>query len=188
MSNLIRVTNGDEMSRIVSTSEHRLIVVMYISKTRDCLSALAALEKSSQVHRLALFCVVDIDTFVGDCIYLPYLKDVNTVPRLECLYGLKSMGTMANIIDSKVEEVVIRGEEYIAKQAQTHYGNSFQEQQPGLPTLKQMQYMFNVFQLMQQMGLLKPVTPTSDNVITLENGEKVIPLPDGRFKLIRPKV
>lgn len=186
MSNFIRASRSEDVSRIISSSDHRLVVILYISKYRDCLGTLAALEKSARQHRLACFCVVDVDQFVGDCIYLPYLKDVNSMPRLDCIYGSKSIGTMANVPDTRVDDFVIRGEEYIAKQVQTTYGNSFQEQQPGLPTLKQMQYMFHIFQLMQQMGLLKPTQPVqTENAIVLENGDRLIPLPDGRFKLLK---
>jgi len=77
-----------------------------------------------------------------------------------------------------------------------------------LPTFQQMQQMFQIFQMMQQMGILntqntqntpqpnvsiqnqtesiKPIVPAEpDNTIVLPNGDKVIPLPNGKFGLIK---
>lgn len=67
-----------------------------------------------------------------------------------------------------------------------------------LPTLEQMQYYFKIFQMMQQMGVLNmnaiPTIPTNDtakpssdadNTIVLPNGDKIIPLPNGKYGLIK---
>jgi hypothetical protein len=75
-----------------------------------------------------------------------------------------------------------------------------------LPTIQQMQQMFQIFQMMQQMGILnvpqqlsaattsttttpqtvpetKPTDP--DNTIVLDNGDKLIPLPNGKYGLVK---
>lgn len=66
-----------------------------------------------------------------------------------------------------------------------------------LPTLEQMQYYLKIFQMMQQMGVLntntinnltmpepaKPAEP--DNIIVLPNGDKLMPLPNGKYGLIK---
>lgn len=60
-----------------------------------------------------------------------------------------------------------------------------------LPTLQQMQQMFQIFQMMQQMGVLNTKEPvkepekTPDNIISLPNGDKLIPLADGNYGLIK---
>lgn len=70
-----------------------------------------------------------------------------------------------------------------------------------LPTLQQMQQMFQIFQLMQQAGLLTtqppaaapappPLEPPKEaynekDVVVLPNGDKIIPLANGKFGLVR---
>lgn len=63
-----------------------------------------------------------------------------------------------------------------------------------LPTLQQMQQMFQIFQMMQQMGVLNtsaptPIIPTSEpeskNTIVLPSGDKIIPLGNGKYGLIK---
>lgn len=58
-----------------------------------------------------------------------------------------------------------------------------------LPTLQQMYQMFQIFQMMQQMGILNiPSTDNSsqkDDTIILPNGDKIIPLSNGKYGLIR---
>jgi hypothetical protein len=74
-----------------------------------------------------------------------------------------------------------------------------------IPTLQQMQQMFQIFQMMQQMGALNmssvpaPTLNTNDiivntdinkkiehdNIIILPNGDKVIPLAEGKYGLIK---
>lgn len=76
------------------------------------------------------------------------------------------------------------------------------QQQPdpikqNLPTLQQMQQMFQIWQLMQKMGILNtqpeiksasPTTPTAqleNGVITLPNGDKLYPLQNGQYGLVK---
>lgn len=68
-----------------------------------------------------------------------------------------------------------------------------------VPTLQQMQQMFQIFQMMQQMGILNmqasPTTAESqtkatsqdntDETIILPNGDKIIPLGNGKYGLIK---
>lgn len=65
-----------------------------------------------------------------------------------------------------------------------------------LPTFQQMQQMFQIFQMMQQMGLISPTasptipnesTPKTEDTTTIElpNGDKLIPLPGGKYGLIK---
>jgi thiol-disulfide isomerase/thioredoxin len=61
-----------------------------------------------------------------------------------------------------------------------------------LPTLQQMQQMFQIFQMMQQIGILNtsPVQITDnitqkDDIIVLPNGDKIIPLSNGKYGLVR---
>lgn len=63
-----------------------------------------------------------------------------------------------------------------------------------VPTLQQMQYMFKIFKMMQQMGILEiPVKNNTildsevddQNPILLKNGDKLIKLNDGRYGLIK---
>lgn len=62
-----------------------------------------------------------------------------------------------------------------------------------IPTLQQMQQMFQIFQMMQQMGVLntqaaapEPIKETTtDNTLVLPTGEKLIPLGNGKFGLIK---
>lgn len=76
-----------------------------------------------------------------------------------------------------------------------------------IPTFEQMQQMFRIFQMMQQMGVLNMSTdqtsntcntnnilntdtnksPESEGIIELSNGNKLIPLADGRYGLIEKK-
>jgi len=75
-----------------------------------------------------------------------------------------------------------------------------------LPTFQQMQQMFQIFQMMQQMGLINssnnpvpdlpqtaptlapppaPTPPPSETTIELPNGDKLIPLPGGKYGLVK---
>lgn len=63
-----------------------------------------------------------------------------------------------------------------------------------LPTFQQMQQMFQIFQMMQQMGILNtqstpietPVSkPSESEEIVLPNGDKLIPLPNGKYGLVK---
>lgn len=68
-----------------------------------------------------------------------------------------------------------------------------------VPTMQQMQQMFQIFQMMQQMGILNTQPQTVDNniqpennqktvnddTIVLPNGDKIIPLGNGKFGLIK---
>lgn len=65
-----------------------------------------------------------------------------------------------------------------------------------VPTLQQMQYMFKIFTMMQQMGILDVPIKNSDEIsddsddtsqttIILKNGDKLIKLNDGRYGLIK---
>lgn len=76
-----------------------------------------------------------------------------------------------------------------------------------LPTFEQMQQMFKIFQMMQKMGILntdnqntadiqnsmatmmmnKPATPEMENTIVLPSGDKIIPLPNGTYGLVKKK-
>lgn len=73
--------------------------------------------------------------------------------------------------------------------------------QNGLPTFQQMQQMFQIFQMMQQMGILNVNTNKNDiisdkstekiqntdkeDVVILPNGDKIIPLANGKFALVK---
>lgn len=187
MNNLVRITKSEEFHRVFSAQEHRLIVILYTTRQKDCYQTMAALEKSALSHKLTTFCLIECDTFVGESVYLPHLRDINSMPRLDCFYKGTSIGTLPNTNEARIEDFVITGEGYIAKLAQNHYGTALNQTDPTLPTLKQMQYMFQIFQLMQQMGMLQPTAPIAPDseAIVLDNGDKIIPLPDGRFKLIK---
>jgi hypothetical protein len=72
-----------------------------------------------------------------------------------------------------------------------------------IPTFEQMQQMFRIFQMMQQMGALNISTPTNNTTISnempqidtakkateetiiLSNGDKIIPLGDGKYGLVK---
>jgi hypothetical protein len=59
-----------------------------------------------------------------------------------------------------------------------------------VPTMQQMQQMFQIFQMMHQMGVLNlnanPTEKNSDNEeILLPNGDKLIPLSNGKYGLIK---
>ena len=71
-----------------------------------------------------------------------------------------------------------------------------------LPTLEQMQYYLKIFTMMQQMGILntntlnnlpmqdavpksQPNTADPDSTIVLPSGDKIIPLPNGKYGLIK---
>ncbi|XWV26453.1 hypothetical protein QJ857_gp0616 [Tupanvirus soda lake] len=83
---------------------------------------------------------------------------------------------------------------------------SMPQQNNIIPTFQQMQQMFQIFQMMQQMGALNtnatPINNTAsssdtnqttetnkqadvDNTIVLPNGDKLIPLPGGKFGLVK---
>jgi len=66
-----------------------------------------------------------------------------------------------------------------------------QESRDNLPSLEQMQQMFQIFQMMQQMGVLqtspKTTAATHDGIIQLPDGDKIVPLADGKYGLIRKK-
>lgn len=63
-----------------------------------------------------------------------------------------------------------------------------------IPTLQQMQYMFKIFTMMQQMGILDipikneshlSVSDNDEQPIILKNGDKIIKLSDGKYGLIK---
>lgn len=61
-----------------------------------------------------------------------------------------------------------------------------------LPSFQQMQRMFHIFQMMHQMGVLNMNVPVNDpkpmeddNAILLPNGDRVIPLANGKYGLIK---
>lgn len=56
-----------------------------------------------------------------------------------------------------------------------------------LPTFQQMQYFFKIFQMMNEMGVLNmSATVKNENKeITLPNGDKLVPLADGNYGLIK---
>jgi hypothetical protein len=65
-----------------------------------------------------------------------------------------------------------------------------------VPTIQQMLQMFKIFQMLHRMGVLdidagvqdveKELSePEMDNVITLPNGDKLVPLPGGKYGLIK---
>ena len=56
-----------------------------------------------------------------------------------------------------------------------------------LPTFQQMQYFFKIFQMMNEMGVLNmSATVKNENKeITLANGDKLVPLADGNYGLIK---
>ena len=60
-----------------------------------------------------------------------------------------------------------------------------------IPTFQQMQYMFQIFQMMQKMGIIPIPAVLPDNekesMIELPNGDKLIQLTDGKYGLIRNK-
>lgn len=54
-------------------------------------------------------------------------------------------------------------------------------------TIKQMKYMFEIFTMMQTMGVLEiPKIDNKDEII-LDNGDKIIPLKNGKYGLIKSK-
>lgn len=65
-------------------------------------------------------------------------------------------------------------------------------QQMVLPTLQQMQYMFEIFKSLQKMGVLDTTYPSPpetegvdiDKAITLPDGRKIVPLGNDRYGLI----
>ena len=82
--------------------------------------------------------------------------------------------------------------------------------QQAMPTLQQMQQMFQIFQMMQQMGIINvqaPIqpqshtqpqhqlssdtntqsSPTSTETTILPNGDKLVPLGNGKFGLVKNK-
>src|ERR1700733_4908869 len=63
-----------------------------------------------------------------------------------------------------------------------------------LPSSEQVQQLFKIFQMMQQMGLMQQSNTISENqnqsddkIITLSNGDKLVPLSDGKYGLIKKK-
>lgn len=211
LHNLVKVTNGQQLSTIIEAANDKVVILFfYTQKKNECRRALPAFEKAAQMHSLSYFCVVDMDNLEADN---RYTNNVVSMPKFECYHRGVSIG----IFIDNIENGVCVAEQYamklnnmrninpaqmrpVAEYPPPVYANpqmitpqlipSQQQLPPNtllMPNAQQLHQWFQIFQMMQQMGMLnmdaKPEAP--DNTTILPSGDKIIPLGNGKYGLIK---
>ena len=214
LHNLVKVTNGQQLSTIIEAANDKVVILFFYTqkKTNECRRALPLFEKAAQMHPLSYFCIVDMDNFEVDS-NNRYTNNVVSMPKYECYHRGVSIG----VFTDNIENGVCLAEQYATKINNMRNMNPIQmrpvaeyppvytnpamvmQQQPMMPpqqlppntllmpTAQQLQQWFQIFQMMQQMGMLnmnaKPEAP--DETTILPSGDKIIPLGNGKYGLIK---
>lgn len=218
MDNLLYITNAAHINKIFESAINKLIIVLfYIKTTTPCKNAKIIAEKLAKIHTNIIFILIDFENFSGES---PYCKDIANLPRFDFFYSKTSLGKYSGYAESNIENNIRYCEHEISKSQSfvtintpnvstipTPIYNPIPTQpipvvqsipsatETNMPNAQQIQRMFNIFQMMQQMGILNnqnilPTTNQKDKIedeIILKNGDKLIPLSNGKYGLIKKK-
>jgi hypothetical protein len=193
----------------------KMIILFFFTKNNpDCRRCKVFFDKYTPLNPMAFFCTVDIDNIQGTS---KYLANIGTLPRFDFYFRGAMQGSFTSNNENQFVMFLQKGHSIMMRnlkggmnqQAQPNY--YAQQQQPIhnpynqpniaslstqlnnpeldmlLPTLQQMQYMFKIFQMMQDADLLvKPSEQKKpDDTIELANGDKLIPLTGGKYGLVK---
>jgi thiol-disulfide isomerase/thioredoxin len=148
MSNFIKITDSNQISRIFESHADKLIVLMFFTKNiPDCRRALLLFEKSASNHITSIFCLVDMDRFDGDS---RFTNGVTIMPRFDIYYAGNVIGTINTFGETDIENLVRYGEQNLLTSNNNMRNNgSMNMNNPAMNT--QMQQILNNLQMQNPM-------------------------------------
>lgn len=203
MENPIIIKDCGSLDKIITQVGDKLIVLLFFTKNNpECRKSRVYFDKHAQLNPTIHFCVIDLDNIQGNS---KYLGNVNTLPKFNFYFRGSIIGSLSQNDENEFIGLIQKGQRYVLMQMKGMMPAvtqpAFVPPQPNMiqlasqlhnpaldslmPTLQQMQYMFQIFQMMQQLGLISAPEIKKDDAIELSNGDKLIPLPGGKYGLIK---
>ena len=218
MNNLVEINDERIQTLIDNVHDNRVIFLMAYSNSIDCKRARQHFEGASIVNSSSLFCVVDTDKFNGRLVYVEknmgiptfyaYYKGkyLNRIITSDFLQITNFFHVMIKSISENQLHSPIQQQQHVQlnspmqQQQPVQLNSPMQQQQPiqlnspmqqsqNLPDIKQLQQYFELFIMMDKMGILNKnaTMPTNNNEILLDNGDIIVPLENGEFGVIEKK-
>jgi len=211
MDNLVYVNNAMVVNKIFEVYTTKLIVMLFYIKTKkDCIISKSIVEQLAPKYKNVMFLLIDIESLNGES---RYCNNISNIPRFDFYFSNNLIGTYSGSDEKIIENNVIYCEQNIMSRInQNNVISSTPTVTPinttpvipthtipdylqtnNMPNGQQIQQMFNIFQMMQQLGILnnQNITPQNQkdksDTIILSNGDKIIPLADGKYGLIKKK-
>lgn len=217
MDNLLHINNAIHVNKIFDNALDKLIIMLfYVKSNATCKNAKMVAEKIAKIYTNIIFILIDLENFSGES---PYCKDISDLPRFDFFYSKTMFGRYTGYVENNIinnikwceQQILLRSQSFtptntpIAPNPTYHVPIQstptipqmmpIPETQNNMPNAQQIQQMFNIFQMMQQMGILnnQNILPTNshkdkiEGEIILKNGDKLIPLADGKYGLIKKK-
>ncbi len=121
MENFYRVSNDVDLKKILDTASDKLVILMYfIKNSSECRRALQSFEKAALNHTLTIFCIVDVDKFDSDSIYI---NNVKTTPSFESYYMGNSFSQYSTSNEREIETFIVTCEQQVMMQNNIRNGN-----------------------------------------------------------------
>ena len=206
MNNLVEINDERIQTLINNIHDNRVIFLMAYSNSIDCKRAKQHFEGASIVNSGSLFCVVDTDKFNGNLVYVEknmgiptfyayykgkYLNRIITSDFLQItnFFHVMIKSISENQLHSPMQQQQPVQLNSPMQQQQPIQLNSPTQQSQNLPDIKQLQQYFELFIMMDKMGILNKnaTMPTNNNEILLDNGDIIVPLENGEFGVIEKK-
>jgi thiol-disulfide isomerase/thioredoxin len=150
MSNLLIITNNNDLNKIFENAHDKLVILMfYIKNNPDCRKAKPIFETLSCSHNITIFCLVDMDKFDGTS---RYTRDINNMPRFDFYYAGNLIGNIATCNERELDECIKSGERNVMTQNNKKNSNINNNQnQFGMFNQTGQQQQINPIQIQQQI-------------------------------------
>ncbi len=219
--NIANTVTADELENHMKRWKGELVQIYYFSHSKDDSNYLRKITDLVSEHDDVCYCLVNIDDFTGES---EYLGNTTVHPKLSCYYnntllGEYNVNSVQNISDiveycrnhvSNLVSTLTKPDPPRKSASKSQYINRANKKEITvnnssekiiengfmLPTLYQMKQMYQMFTMMQKMGILeipkleqvqKPIDEKPGEPIILPNGDQLIPLEDGNYGLIKKK-
>lgn len=124
MNRCLKITDANNLLKLIQTKEDKLIVVVFYIKTETYYKKLMVLlEQLANHHVDTLFCLVDIQSFENND---RIVQTHHGLPRIECYYLNNSLGTYWTNEEKDIQSIVKNGEKFVNNQNSKLKQNTFE--------------------------------------------------------------
>lgn len=128
MSNIEKVKNGNELNKLIETSQDKLVILFLLNST-DVNSKYAkrACESAANKHSNSLFIEINITEFSGDCIYFN-IKLIVSVPFFQFMYQNTPIGSYNGRDGYELDKNIVAALQYVGSMARQRAPNQWPQQ------------------------------------------------------------
>nr|AEX62886.1 hypothetical protein mv_R681 [Moumouvirus Monve] len=114
MTNLYKVSNSNELKKVLESGTDKLVVLMFFTKNNsECKRALSYFEKIALNHTITVFCVVDTDKFEGDN---AFVNNIKITPSFQAFYMGNNFNQCVTSNEREIETFVVSCEQQVMMQ------------------------------------------------------------------------